>query len=128
VFTARYALSPYIKQIRFVFKGLKVQRYGCAPYRQCGSRGKTPLVLNHDTIWKRAVSFAPRPLYLRGRRRQYPWNRRLCGTPNHRGRFGEEKNSLLLPSSPLGITRKCIQICVAPIKSFYGTLCRTKFK
>jgi hypothetical protein len=26
VFIARYALSPYIKQIRFVFKGLKVQR------------------------------------------------------------------------------------------------------
>jgi hypothetical protein len=25
VFTARYALSPYIKQIRFVFKGLKIQ-------------------------------------------------------------------------------------------------------
>jgi hypothetical protein len=25
VFTARYALSPYIKQIRFVFKGLKLQ-------------------------------------------------------------------------------------------------------
>jgi hypothetical protein len=24
VFTARYALSPYIKQIRFVFKGLKL--------------------------------------------------------------------------------------------------------
>jgi hypothetical protein len=24
VFTARYALSPYIKQIRFVFKGLKI--------------------------------------------------------------------------------------------------------
>jgi hypothetical protein len=24
VFTARYALSPYIKQIRFVSKGLKV--------------------------------------------------------------------------------------------------------
>jgi hypothetical protein len=23
VFTARYALSPYIKQIRYVFKGLK---------------------------------------------------------------------------------------------------------
>jgi hypothetical protein len=29
VFTARYALSPYIKQIRFVFKGLKcvVKKY-----------------------------------------------------------------------------------------------------
>jgi hypothetical protein len=25
VFTARYALSPYIKQIRFVFKGLKTE-------------------------------------------------------------------------------------------------------
>jgi hypothetical protein len=25
VFTARYALSPYIKQTRFVFKGLKGQ-------------------------------------------------------------------------------------------------------
>jgi hypothetical protein len=25
VFTARYALSPYIKQIRFVFKGLMVE-------------------------------------------------------------------------------------------------------
>jgi hypothetical protein len=24
VFTARYALSPYIKQIRYVFKGLKL--------------------------------------------------------------------------------------------------------
>jgi hypothetical protein len=27
VFTARYALSPYIKQIRFVFKGLIVHAY-----------------------------------------------------------------------------------------------------
>jgi hypothetical protein len=26
VFTARYALSPYIKQIRFVFKGLMLIR------------------------------------------------------------------------------------------------------
>jgi hypothetical protein len=25
VFTARYALSPYIKQTRFVFKGLNVE-------------------------------------------------------------------------------------------------------
>jgi hypothetical protein len=28
VFTARYALSPYIKQIRFGFKGLNVSRAG----------------------------------------------------------------------------------------------------
>jgi hypothetical protein len=30
VFTARYALSPYIKQIRFVFKGL--QCLVCEPH------------------------------------------------------------------------------------------------
>jgi hypothetical protein len=29
VFTARYALSPYIKQIRFVFKGLREKVGGC---------------------------------------------------------------------------------------------------
>jgi hypothetical protein len=40
VFTARYALSPYIKQIRFFFKGLniiqincKLQIVGLSPYR-----------------------------------------------------------------------------------------------
>jgi hypothetical protein len=27
VFTARYALSPYLKQTRFVFKGLIIQAY-----------------------------------------------------------------------------------------------------
>jgi hypothetical protein len=29
MFTARYALSPYIKQTRFVFKGLKMEVMGC---------------------------------------------------------------------------------------------------
>jgi hypothetical protein len=38
VFTARYALSPYIKQIRFVFKGLKEQ--SATAYR--------PTLLLHD--------------------------------------------------------------------------------
>jgi hypothetical protein len=32
VFTARYALSPYIKQIRFVFKGLMVIDCQCHEY------------------------------------------------------------------------------------------------
>jgi hypothetical protein len=35
VFTARYALSPYIKQIRFVFKGLM----------QCHAALRAPLIL-----------------------------------------------------------------------------------
>jgi hypothetical protein len=38
VFTARYALSPYIKQIRFVFKGLTGgwvgPRYGLGVYER----------------------------------------------------------------------------------------------
>jgi hypothetical protein len=36
VFTAQYALSPYIKQIRFVFKGLKFR------YRQDCGNGSSP--------------------------------------------------------------------------------------
>jgi hypothetical protein len=36
VFTARYALSPYIKQIRFVFKGLK-WHFGAQPKRMDGT-------------------------------------------------------------------------------------------
>jgi hypothetical protein len=31
VFTARYALSPYIKQIRFVFIGLITMNYSSPP-------------------------------------------------------------------------------------------------
>jgi hypothetical protein len=33
VFTARYALSPYIKQIRFVFKGLNTRAILPSPYK-----------------------------------------------------------------------------------------------
>jgi hypothetical protein len=35
VFTARYALSPYIKQIRFVFKGLIVRPVETGTYSVC---------------------------------------------------------------------------------------------
>jgi hypothetical protein len=38
VFTARYALSPYIKQIRFVFKGLINMRKLTPPSKQCNMR------------------------------------------------------------------------------------------
>jgi hypothetical protein len=48
VFTARYALSPYIKQIRFVFKGIKqeqvaleahVRKHNCWEYEERGQYG-----------------------------------------------------------------------------------------
>jgi hypothetical protein len=35
VFTARYALSPYIKQTRFVFKGLKANRGDGRDFNSC---------------------------------------------------------------------------------------------
>jgi hypothetical protein len=42
VFTARYALSPYIKQIRFVFKGLNFD-YG---WTGLPNRKRTPMPLD----------------------------------------------------------------------------------
>jgi hypothetical protein len=42
VFTARYALSPYIKQIRFVFKGLKML--------------STDVIIQHRWQMKRGIS------------------------------------------------------------------------
>jgi hypothetical protein len=50
VFTARYALSPYIKQIRFVFEGLIYMnmRYGMYgdthSYLRAYSRGKLSIL------------------------------------------------------------------------------------
>jgi hypothetical protein len=37
VFTARYALSPYIKQVRFVFKGLKSGKHFALMYITCSA-------------------------------------------------------------------------------------------
>jgi hypothetical protein len=39
VFTARYALSPYIKQIHFVFKGLKPKRNSCRNFTRQPTSG-----------------------------------------------------------------------------------------
>jgi hypothetical protein len=41
VFTARYALSPYIKQIRFVFRGLMSQTYCLASPLAAGRKLRT---------------------------------------------------------------------------------------
>jgi hypothetical protein len=53
VFTERYALSPYIKQIRFVFKGLNLS---CTVYQSCDTCGVrtrrwTLPVWCHSTVW-----------------------------------------------------------------------------
>jgi hypothetical protein len=51
MFTARYALSPYIKQIRFVFKGLK---------------RKTHIIPHYTTLqlsFSRCLRAAPTPVF-----------------------------------------------------------------
>jgi hypothetical protein len=44
VFTARYALSPYIKQTRFVFKGLNVKWLDKIPNEELWQRKKQALI------------------------------------------------------------------------------------
>jgi len=50
-----------------------------------------PLILNLCTMWRSVVNFTPRPLYP-GKEPRYPLYRRLGGTHNLSGRFGEGKN------------------------------------
>jgi len=66
-----------------------------------------PRVLNLGTKWRWVVSLTPRPLYLRGKSRCYPSDRRLGGPQRLSGRGGEEKKypcpcqkSEFLSSSP----------------------------
>jgi hypothetical protein len=54
VFTARYALSPYIKQIRFIFKGLMPLALGTAVYVGMQNAHK-PFLWQTSLLW--------RPLY-----------------------------------------------------------------
>jgi hypothetical protein len=85
VFTARYALSPHIKQIRFVFKGLIIltqvldfpqffqENVGCP----CtGHEVETPRFLNLGTIWNRFAT----QLYCRRWSRRQSFTVMLCGS------------------------------------------------
>ena len=64
------------------------------PYREGiqSSRVIVPLNVNLCARLRRAVNFAPRPLYPR-----HSLIRRLGGTQRRTGRFGEQKGLLLLP-------------------------------
>jgi hypothetical protein len=50
-----------------------------------------PRILDLGTSWRLVVSFAPRPLYPRGKSPQYPLNRSLGGPKKRSGLHGEEK-------------------------------------
>jgi hypothetical protein len=60
--------------------------------------------LDLGTSWRWVVSFTPRPLYPRGKRPRYPFDRRLGGLQSRSGRCGGKK-FLTLPGlefRPLG--------------------------
>jgi hypothetical protein len=78
-------------------------------------------ILYLGTRWRSVVSFTARPLYLHGRSRRYPLDRRLGGPQSRSGRCGIEKTLFPLPgiearpSSPslyrlsyLGSFRVCV--------------------
>jgi len=58
-----------------------------------GSGVIDPSILNLCTWWSWAVSFRPRPLYIRGKRPRYPLDRSLGGLHSRSGGGGEEKKS-----------------------------------
>jgi hypothetical protein len=51
VFTARYALSPYIKQIRFVFKGLTAPAHVMYFTKHNTYMFETRAILRHATMY-----------------------------------------------------------------------------
>jgi hypothetical protein len=86
VFTAQYALSPYIKQTGFAFKGLNYPHYLMkvmlslsTPWRHTGSRSTVPLILNLGTLWMRVVSVTHMLLYAQGKSHGPHWLRGWVG-------------------------------------------------
>jgi hypothetical protein len=55
------------------------------------------IILDFGNGWRLVVSFIPLPLYRRGMSPRYPLDRRLGGPQSQSGRYGKEKNPLLLP-------------------------------
>jgi hypothetical protein len=69
-------------------------------------KGKFASVLNkpprhEDVLREWRYSYTPRPLYLRSKNPQYPWDRRLGGPQSQSGQGGEEKNSHHCPCREL---------------------------
>jgi hypothetical protein len=55
VFTARYALSPYIKQIRFVFKGL-INKEVCDCKDQHPVAPQQNIAIHFSLVWDEPIS------------------------------------------------------------------------
>jgi hypothetical protein len=100
VFTARYALSPYIKQIRSVFKGLMIIKFGSCRYwsswtdfsppEEGGSTFGRTLIIQHGV--KIQTTIAPATPAVK------TWILLLCFcyiTRHKRHRYAFAKNSLL---------------------------------
>jgi hypothetical protein len=92
-----------------------------------GSGYVTQRILDLGTIWRRVVSFTPRPLYLQGKRPWYQLDWRLGGPLCRSGRGGEEKNSQSLPGLEPPIIQPVAQRCTAELSRLH-TLKRNNVK
>jgi hypothetical protein len=126
VFTARYALSPYIKQIRFVFKGLIMLEFDWNRQKEQSYRRGRPILWflqNSHTFWgwvsfvfyrdtirrpvKRDASFYMKTqhfeisIYIRNslHKRSVPPSQWICWVSNERCAVGTQKLRLLHKSS-----------------------------
>jgi len=76
--------------------------YACA-----GSRAVRSFGLNLGSSWWRAVSFTPRPICPQKKAPRCPLNRGLSGFYGRYGRFGEEKDILLMSGIEALSWRNC---------------------
>jgi hypothetical protein len=66
------------------------------PCRHMGEWRYSSTILDLGTRWRRVVSFTSRPLYPRGKRPQYPLDRKLVGPQSWSGCYGVKKSILPL--------------------------------
>jgi hypothetical protein len=96
--TQHYALLQHSTVIFCSFHPVKLKLFLCLTNWALRHEGvwESGGFLEVGTSWRWVVSFTPRPLYHGGKYPQYPLGRRLCGTQNRSGFWGQEKN-LALP-------------------------------
>jgi hypothetical protein len=74
-----------------------------------GSGCIDPRILDLGTSWRWAVTFTPRPLYLRGKNSRYPSDRRLGGPQSRSGQGGLEIRPVRGTARSLSLSR--IYLC-----------------
>jgi len=91
---------------------------------ECGSEAVTSLILKLSIRYRRVVSFTPRPPYSLVKGLLYPSKKRAGGPQDNSGRFGEDKYTLTLESTPTG---RLVYIDIIPALLCYGSSIKITF-